>query len=53
MCFLLWADSKELFPLFLDYIDCIDKTQKTKCTIKVADSGNHLEFLDVVHNKVS
>ena len=44
MCYVvLLAHSKEVFPLFLDYIHCIGKTQKTKFTI---DSGDCLENLD-------
>ena len=45
--FVLWPHGRESLVLFLDYINTLDPTEKIKSTMKVAEPGNYLEFLDL------
>ena len=45
--FLLWPHGKESLVLFLDYINTLDSTQKTKFMVDVPEQGYYLAFLDL------
>ena len=45
--FVLWPHGRESLVLFLGYINILDPAEKINFTLKVAEPGNYLEFLDL------
>ena len=45
--FVAWEHETDTLPSFLDYLNSLDEAGKIKFTMKIADQGKGLEFLDL------